>query len=129
MPSAIAITPIAITPPALLEKLPEAHGPASRDKGPWRPALAHEPSTHSAEAVEQRLRRQLVSAPPMVLERPSRPPAYTSQFLAQVIAQEIMPRDVRDEPNFLADGLAAYLAAAARTETVLGPAESLSLLA
>ena len=56
-------------------------------------------------------------------------PALTSQFLAQVIAQEVMPLEARQEPNFAAQGIAAYQATAARTAIYLGPQESVRLVA
>ena len=66
----------------------------------------------------------LVARPPGVAPRP-----YTSQFMAQVIAQEVMPREAREEPNFTAEGIAAYEATAARAAIYLGPQESLRLVA
>ncbi len=55
--------------------------------------------------------------------------AVALPFLAQHIAQEIIPGAPRNESEQSAEGVAAYAAAAARIETVLGPVGSVELMA
>ncbi len=84
-----------------------------------------------AEGPPQRHVTAPTPAPAALVARRPRvaPPPYTSQFMAQVIAQEVMPREAREEPNFTALGIAAYEATAARAAIHLGPQESLRLVA
>ena len=55
-------------------------------------------------------------------------PVVALSFLAQHIAQEVIPGAARNGSDRNADGVAAYAAAAARTETVLGPVGSIELV-
>ena len=119
---------IAITPPPLPETRPEGHRSRSRELGPWRPVVTDRSPARKSEAVLQSLGRELVVATP-ALERPNRPPPHASPFVAQFIAQEVMPKDDREDPASAAAATAAYLATLARRETVLGPADSFSLMA
>lgn len=126
--------------PQPIALLPQRHGADG-------PAVAERRPIDEAEVDGRRLRRQFPSAqgsperPPAdhartlapaapVARRPGAAPLpYTSQFMAQVIAQELMPREAREEPNFTAEGIAAYEATAARAAIYLGPQESLRLVA
>ncbi len=55
-------------------------------------------------------------------------PIIALPFLAQHIAQEVIPGAARYGSDRSADGVAAYTAAAARIETVLGPVGSIELV-
>lgn len=55
-------------------------------------------------------------------------PAVALPFLAQYIAQEVIPGAARYGSDRSADGVAAYAAAAARIGTVLGPVGSVELV-
>jgi hypothetical protein len=55
-------------------------------------------------------------------------PAFTTLFLVQQIAQEVMPEDKRIESDRVADQVAAYAATAARAETFLGPSDPIELV-
>jgi hypothetical protein len=143
-PSVPSIAPIG---PPLAEKRPPPIELTSQDAGVGRSPIGDPRAPSQAEFAGRRLRRQFSQAeqPPKrqgagdtALARPGSPappasivaaPTFTSQFLAQVIAQEVMPRDPRQEPNFAAQGIAAYQATAARTAIYLGPQESVRLVA
>ncbi len=138
------------SPPA--EKRAPAIGLALHGAEAGRPALGERRAVARAEPAGPRPRRRfpgaldtegapqrhitalapaLAPAPaPLGARRQAAAPLpYTSPFMAQVIAQEIMPREAREEPNFTAEGIAAYEATAARAAIYLGPQESLRLVA
>ncbi len=57
-------------------------------------------------------------------ERRSQPPALakpSSQFIAQFIAQQVLPHDDREDTGFASDGALAYTVARARAEDRIGP--------
>ena len=141
MPSvALTTLPQPARRPQPIALLPQGHGADG-------PAVAERRLIDEAEVAGRRLRRQFPSAEsspehqpadhartpapaPLVARRPGAAPRpYTSPFMAQVIAQELMPREAREEPNFTTDGIAAYEATAARAAIYLGPQESLRLVA
>lgn len=102
----------------------EPAGPRPRRRFPVAADAEGAPQRHSTAATPALAPAALVARRPGAAPLP-----YTSQFMAQVIAQEIMPREAREEPNFTAEGIAAYVATAARAAIYLGPQESLRLVA
>ena len=142
MPSIVAIG----SPPA--EKRASPIGLALHGVEAGRPALGERRAVARVEPAGPRPRRRFpeaadaegasrrhfsaptpAPAPLAARRRAAAPLPYTSPFMAQVIAQEIMPREAREEPNFTALGIAAYEATAARAAIYLGPQESLRLVA
>jgi len=129
--------------PPLAEQRPPPIELTAQDLGVGRSPLGDRRLLDQAELAGRRLRhrfsqaeqapkrqgaRDLASGPPAPPPGVAAP-TFTSQFLAQVIAQEVMPREARQEPHFAAHGIAAYQATAARAAVYLGPQESVRLVA
>ena len=96
------------------------------DERPKRSASADERVRPRGEPLRNRFRGRRGS------DRPFRDPnevLHSTPFLAQFVAQEVVPRSPRHEPYFADDSVAAYEATRARTAIFFGPDFPLELSA
>ena len=92
--------------------------PGRADGRPDRSASAEQRTRPQGERLRKRFRGRRGS------DRPFRDPyevLHSTPFLAQFVAQEVVPRSPRHEPYFADDSVAAYEATRARTAVFFGP--------
>lgn len=88
------------------------------DERPDRSASTEERTRPRGERLRNRFRGRRGA------DRPFRDPnevLHSTPFLAQFVAQEVVPRSPRHEPYFADDSVAAYEATRARTAIFSGP--------